>query len=240
MGQYAWVFDVTLLLIMLGITYAVGSEGLYGAAIMFINVMFAGLMAFCLFEPCAQLIANNIEFMAAMADFVCLIVLFVVFFEIFREFTSWIGPWYVRFHGAVDQVGRFVFGAATAWYLVGMFVCMVETAPVHKKFLGYQWQNHAFWKLGIDRFWLGFVQATTEKYFEWEPPRTFDPRSDFIVRYHNSRPFGEPDQSITGGAKPAVAPQEGGAQPSGTGQPAGGQSGGRPPYDPTGATQLPP
>ena len=239
MGQYAWVFDVSLLLIMLGITYAVGSEGVYGAAIMFINVMFAGLMAFSLFEPCARWVAANLGFMATMADFVCLILLFGVFFTILRLLTDMLGVWYVRFHGAVDQIGRYLFGAATAWYLVGMFVCMVETAPVHKKFLGYQWETHAFWTLGIDRFWLGFMRDTTDRILERQPKRPFDANCDFILRYHNFRPYGEPDQTMPGIAKPAAAAPAGGAQPAGGGQPAGAQpggaqGGGRPPVNPPG------
>jgi hypothetical protein len=245
MGQYAWVFDVTLLVIMLGITYAVGSEGVYGAALMFINVVFAGLMAFSIFEPCARWVAANLGFMAKMADFVVLLLLFAVFFTIMRLLTDMLGVWYVRFHGAVDQIGRYVFGAATAWYLVGMFVCMVQTAPIHKKFLGYQWATHSFWTMGIDRFWLGFVQDTTYRIFEWEPPRAkqppgryvFDRDSDFILRYHNFRPFGQPDQTMPGVAKPAAA--AGGAeQPAGGAQPAGaaaaGNQGGRPPVAPPG------
>jgi hypothetical protein len=233
MGQYAWVFDVTLLLVIMGITYAVGSEGLYGAALMFINVMFAGLITFCIFEPLARLLAKNIPFMATMADFVCLIILFAVIFTLLRLATDMLGVWYVRFHGAVDQIGRYLFGLATAWYLVGMFVCMVQTAPVHKKFLGYQWATHSFWTMGIDRFWLGFTRDTTARIFDWQPPRTFDRNADFILRYHNFRSFGEPDQTMPGIAKPAGAAPAGGAQPGGA-QPAGAADAGRPVTNPAG------
>jgi hypothetical protein len=120
-----------------------------------------------------------------------------------------------------------------------MFVCMVQTAPVHKKFLGYQWETHSFWTLGVDRYWLGFVQDTTYRIFEWHPPRAkqppgptvFDRNSDFILRYHNFRPFGEPDQTMPGIAKPAGAAPAGGAQP---GAAAGDPGGGRPVTNPAG------
>lgn len=200
MGDYGWVFDVTVLAVIGGITYAVGSEGLFGAAIMFVNVMLAGLVAFEVYEPFARFVANTMTFMDTMADFVCLIVSFCLAFTVLRLATDSLGPWYVRFHGAVDQVGRYLFGLATGWYLAGMFVCMVQTAPVHKQFLWYRWENHAFWNVGIDRFWLGFVHATTEKYFDWDPPRPFDPKCDFIMRYHKWRPYGEPDPSMPGSA----------------------------------------
>lgn len=197
MGAYAWVFDVACLVVILGVTYAVSAEGLYGAAITFVNVMLAGIIAFSYYEPVAGMI-GSIGFMETLADFVSIIVLFGVAFSAIRFVTDYLGPWYVRFHGAMDQIGRYVFGLATAWYLTGMLVCAVQTAPVHKMFLGYQWQTHSMWGMGVDRFWLGFVQATTERYFDWDPPRPFDPRSNFIMRYHKWRPYGNPDPTMPG------------------------------------------
>jgi Colicin V production protein len=237
MGEYAWVFDIACLSVIGLITWAVGSEGLFGAAIMFVNVMFAGLLAFSYYEPVARMI-GSIGFMETFADFVSLVVLFGVFFTVIRLITDYLGPWYVRFHGAVDQVGRWVFGLATGWYVAGMVVCMVQTAPVHKMFLGYQWQTHSLWTMGIDRYWLGFVQATTEKYFDWDPPRTFDAKSDFMMRYHRWRPFGDPDPTMPGSGT-STATGTPGAEGGQTGGPGGASGGGRPPVDPTGATQQP-
>jgi hypothetical protein len=74
--------------------------------------------------------------------------------------------------------------------------------------LGYRWRTHALWTVGIDRHWLGFVQASTQRFFEWDPPRPFDPKSDFIIRYHQFRPFGEADPDLPGGA--AAQPSPGG------------------------------
>lgn len=238
MGGYAWVFDVTLILFIAIFTYAVGSEGLFGSAVMFVNVLLSGLITFSLYEPCARLIGDSIPFMATMADFVCLIVLYGISFTLIRLCTDMLAPRYVRFHGLVDQTGRYLFGFATGWYLTSMMVCMVETAPIHKKFLGYQWQNHCLWSAGLDRYWLGFAQASTEKFFEWDPPRPFDARSDFIMRYHSWRPFGEPDMTMPGFRQPAASGTESPGAP-GAGQGTPGAGGGRPPLDPTGATQQP-
>jgi hypothetical protein len=92
--------------------------------------------------------------------------------------------------------------------------------------------------MGIDRYWLGFVHDTTYRIFEWYPPSpnqppgryVFDQYSDFIRRYHDFRPFGEPDESMPGVAKPAGAAQPGGgAQPGGAAD-----SGGRPVTNPAG------
>ena len=40
-------------------TYALTSEGLWGAALMFFNVLFAGLIAFNFYEPLAELLVAN-------------------------------------------------------------------------------------------------------------------------------------------------------------------------------------
>jgi hypothetical protein len=241
MGNFAWVFDVFCLLAILGIGYAVGSEGIFGAAVMFMNVMFAGLITFSIYEPAARVVGGIMGPIDTMADFSCIIVIFALVFTVIRLVTDYLAPWYVRFHGAVDQIGRYLFGLATGFYMVGMIVCAVETAPVHKMFMGYQWQTHSLWGVGVDRFWLAFVHTTTEKYMEWDPPRSFDPNCDFIMRYHRWRPFGEPDITLPGVGAPAQTAGQGagngGVQPQG-GQ-GGGGGGGRPPVDPTGGTQLP-
>ena len=194
----AWIIDIILLGAVLAITWVVSSEGLWGAALMFVNVMFGGLIAFNFYEPLADLVDENLDFMVSFSDFVCLIVLFSVAFTLLRLATDFLGPTMVRFSGWLYQIGRLVFGAATAWYLVGMFLCIIQTAPIHKQFLGYQWQNHAFWSVGIDRFWLGYVQDSTARIFERSEPRIFDEQSDFIKRYHDHRKFGHPDPTFGG------------------------------------------
>ena len=59
-------------------TYALMSEGLWGAALMFFNVLFAGLIAFNFYEPLAQLIADNVPLLSGFADTVCMMLLFIV------------------------------------------------------------------------------------------------------------------------------------------------------------------
>ena len=222
MGQYAWVIDVLLVLGMLAITWVVSSEGLWGAALMFVNVMFAGLIAFDLFEPCAAFIDTNLDFMKAFSDFVSLVVLFGIAFTVLRIATDNFGPTMVRFPTWLYHIGRYGFGGATAWYLMGMILCILQTAPIHKQFLGYKWDTHAVWTAGVDRFWLGFVQSTTEQVFERKRrPAGFDSSGKFIKEYHDHREFGEPDPDLAPKKAGGAAPQ-GGQQPAGGGAPAGG------------------
>jgi hypothetical protein len=102
----------------------------------------------------------------------------------------------MKFTGWLDQLGAGFFGLLTAWYFVGMLLCIAQTAPVHKQF-GYRWQNHAVWGLGIDRYWLGFVRESTKpQLFGWGSGEPFDKNADYIKRYHDHRSFGNPDPNL--------------------------------------------
>ena len=59
--------------LILGLTYALTSEGLWGAALMFFNVLFAGMIAFNFYEPLAKLLARHVPASArGFADTLCL------------------------------------------------------------------------------------------------------------------------------------------------------------------------
>ena len=191
-----WTIDVALIALLGLITWCVYAEGLWGASLMFVNVMLAGLIAFDFYEPLADAMDRSIGLLANYSDFLALVILFALVFSLIRFVTDSIAPTLVRFPGWTEQAGRTVFAFATAWFTVGMLLCMAQTASIHKQFLGYQWQRHSLG--GIDRFWLGYVQRTTERILDKDPPQLFDENSDFIIRYHNHRPFGQPDPQLKG------------------------------------------
>jgi hypothetical protein len=238
-GQFDWVIDILMILIIAALTWWIAAQGLFGAAVKFINSMLAGLITFSLYEPLAGWMDVTFGGMWGFADFIAIIVIFLLAFLPLDLFMDYLSPAYVRYHGLVDQIGRFAFAGATAWYFVGMMLCLCQTAPIHKKFLGYQWKSHAVFGFGIDRFWLGFVHHTTDKILEWDNRKVpFDANADFILRYHDHRSFGEPDTTLPGQGGPAGAAPAGG-QPAGgqpAGQPAGAQGGG----DGGGRPVLPP
>ena len=53
------VIDLVFGFLILLMTYALSSEGLWGAALMFFNVLFGGLIAFNFYEPLARLIDST-------------------------------------------------------------------------------------------------------------------------------------------------------------------------------------
>src|SRR4051794_31062539 len=96
-----WAVDLILTVVILGVTYALSSEGLWGAALMFFNIVFAGLIAFNFYEPLAALLASNVEFISGFADTLCLMGLFIVALVMLRMTTETLAPAMVRFLGPV-------------------------------------------------------------------------------------------------------------------------------------------
>src|SRR5437879_3785605 len=91
------VLDLIVLALIAGMTYALMSEGLWGAALMFFNALFAALIAFNFYEPLAKLLAENVSFLKGFADALCLLVLFTVSLFLFRLATETLAPAMVRF-----------------------------------------------------------------------------------------------------------------------------------------------
>lgn len=191
-----YVLDAALIALVACGVWLLWGEGIWGAALNLINILLAGLIAFSYYEMLARLLDGLGAFIASFADCFSVIVLFSAAYALLRFLTEFLGPRLLTFPGWLDQIGRLVFGLAASWYLVGMLLCALEMAPVHKQFLGYRWKDHALFGAGIDRFWLGFVRSSTQHAFDFDPPRPFDPSADFIRRYHNHRPYGRPDPTM--------------------------------------------
>ena len=127
------LIDLIIVGLILGMTYALLSEGLWGSALMFFNVLFAGIIAFNFYEPLAELLAANVSFISGFADTLCLMALFIVALVMLRLTTESIAPSMVRFPSPVYNIGRFFFGLAGASVTMAILLVAFETAPVHKK-----------------------------------------------------------------------------------------------------------
>ena len=79
-----------------GCSYALTSEGLWGAALMFFNVLFSGMIAFNFYEPLAKLI-DSTGIPWGFSDTLCLLGLFCVSVGLLRMTTETIAPAMVRF-----------------------------------------------------------------------------------------------------------------------------------------------
>ena len=90
------IFDVVVAFLILLMTYAISSEGLWGAALMFFNVLFGGLIAFNFYEPLAKLI-DSTGIPWGFSDTLSLLGLFCVSVMLLRMATETLAPAMVRF-----------------------------------------------------------------------------------------------------------------------------------------------
>ena len=96
-----------LFLVFAGVAAAIWVQGFWSAAVTFVNLLLAMLIASNLFEPVATMVEN---FGAAswtyLLDFILLWVLFFVAFGILRGITDLLSGTQVKFDLPVEMVGR--------------------------------------------------------------------------------------------------------------------------------------
>jgi hypothetical protein len=210
------VVDACLFLLTLGIVYALTSEGLWGAALMFFNVLFASLISFNFYEPLAKLIVDNAgnETVSSFADSVSMMLLFAISLLLLRLATETIAPSMVRFPTALYHPGRFVFAIGGALIMMAMLLLGYQASPVQKKMLGvWDYKHEPFFKERIDKDFLAFFQYTTGYTFPRNGignpdrefpnrPHLFDPEAKWILIHQIARPYGT-EQILEEDAAPA-------------------------------------
>lgn len=219
----AAIIDTVTGLLILGMTYALMSEGLWGAALMFFNVLFASMVTLNCYEPLAQVIGTNVSFMSGYADALCILLIFTVTLLILRLITENLAPSMVRFPKIVYQLGRVIFAFGGAVLTMGVLMLSLDASPVDKRILGAMDHKYQpFFKMRLDKEVLAIFQYSTgqifsragsrDPYGEYGNVRVFDPRGVWLLNAQEARPYGT--QSILGGDD-AAAPAADGAAPGG-------------------------
>ena len=217
------LFSLLIVALILGLAYALTSEGLWGSALMFFNVLFAGMIAFNFYEPLAAML-DRTGFSYGFADTLCLLVLFGVSIVVLRLTTESLAPAMVRFPMPIYHAGRFVFGIAGAAVTLTIILMGFYCAPVHKKlFKAFAYDSKPPFGLGLDHQWLGFFQHETgavfidhgrgspdpfHRYGQGRRLNLFDPRGEWLMNHQNARPHGTE----------TVPPEEGAAEGAAGGQ----------------------
>jgi len=209
------VINILFGLIVLIIAWCLIREGLWGAVLLFFEVIVAGLLAMNFFEPLAALMQDNLAFMAGYEDGVALLVVFGLTVFIFREADGMFWPNMVRFPGIVHRAGAVVFGVLTGLAVSGFLLCAFQTLPVPSDFMGYDSERKMVAGVGLDRYWLAFSQRMSQKALGRSEDRAFDPEAAFIDMYKIRRSTGVKSTTASteeGGEGQPAAP---GAAPSG-------------------------
>ncbi len=202
------MIDLFLLAVVAVVTWCVASEGAWGAALTFLSVFFAGLLAMNYFEPLAILLQSTLSLGPAWSnrwDFTAMMLLFIGFIFAFRIGTEQIMPNFIQVHPLAHDGVRWIAGAATGYLTMAILLTSLHTAPLPRNFFGFTPERNNFLGMSApDRQWLGFVQYATEKSFHKEHGQIFDGSTavfadkqevilpTFIIRYATRRSLGAP------------------------------------------------
>src|ERR1700733_3057412 len=156
------IVDLVTVVLILGMTWALTSEGLWGAALMFFNALFAAMITLNCYEPLAQLIGTNVEFLSGYADALCILLIFTVSLLILRLTTENLAPAMVRFPMPLYHLGRFIFAIGGSAVTMGVILIALDASPVQKKILGsMDYKSEPFFKVRFDKEILAFFQHQT-------------------------------------------------------------------------------
>jgi len=184
------------------------NEGLWGACIMFCNVLMAAVLATNLFEPVADRLESMMSGYTYFCDFLALWICFAVCLTILRLATDLLSRHRMRFKRPVDITGGVVFAIGVGWLMLQFTLFTFHTAPLGRNFLGFQErpETRMFFGLAPDRNWLAFMHSlTTSSSFsraanQGDPnAHVFDPQGDFILRYGQRRKDFESQKSLSAG-----------------------------------------
>jgi len=216
------------LIAVIGVTaWCVASEGAWGAALTFLSVLFAGIIAMNYFEPLAEIMSGSLGLGPSWRnrwDFLALILLFIGFIFVFRLGSEQILPVSVEVHPLAYDGVRWFSAVLTGYLTAAILLTALHTAPVPMSYVGFEPERDNLLGMAApDRQWLGFVQYMTEKPLSRPGNHIFDGAvvrlsngdlkviPTFAIRYSSRRgqAAGASAQPAAPPA-PAVSPQSGG------------------------------
>lgn len=182
-------------IIIVGCAWGLYVEGMFGAFVMFCNVLIAGLITFNFFEPLADSLDSAFKGTLAQpyADAFAMILIFPVVLGILRVVCSQIAPKEVDIHPMVNKIGGGLIGALTGYILAGIIFCLFQTLPWHRNFMYYEWKyepGEAFRSLfPPDRVWLAMMHRASTHGFAAGDNSAFDNTGTYSLRYARYRRY---------------------------------------------------
>ena len=179
------------LVIMGVVAVAFWREGLLHAVATCVNVLLAGLVAFNFWEPLAGLLEPLLH---GYEDAVCLVALFGVTLGTLRIVANMLVKGHVRYHPLLRRGGCVCCGLLTGYLVAGFLVCVLQTLPWHRNFMGFNpdadAQNARTFRqlLPPDRVWLALLHRAGAYPFA-TGQGTFDRNGTFELRYARYRRY---------------------------------------------------
>lgn len=230
------MIDLLTIVVFAAVTWCVASEGAWGAALVFLSVLFSGLLAMNFFEPLAVFLQSNVSsspFWRNQWDSIALLGLFALFVWLLRAATEYLSPTFIHVQKTLYEVSRWAFGAVTAYVTVAFLLTALHTADLPREFSGFAPEPDRRTAIGghaLDFQWLGFTQYVSSRSFRkgslgyiFDGPRAPLPGQDDLKHLHGkiypSFPIRYGFRRESGGHVTAAAPPAGATptqQPTGT------------------------
>lgn len=169
------------------------NEGMWSNAITMVNIVFAGILTWNLFEIVAGWLDKQIPSYTYACDFLAFWLLFALMFNVLRASTDQISKIKVRFKKPIEQGGRVVFAVLSAWVLVCIMCASFHVAPLSlspfKGSFAAEPKAKCFFGLAPDRMWLAFMHTRSKKAMKSVvgQPKVFDAGGDFTLKYASRR-----------------------------------------------------
>ncbi|QGJ71230.1 Hypothetical protein PBC10988_29340 [Planctomycetales bacterium 10988] len=206
------IFSGILIGLFLLCTALLALEGLWTAAIMFINTVIASMIAVMFFEPLAALLQSYAEWGTFFWDVITLLGLFAISAFALRELTDRLAPKMVRLPELIDRVGGAIFGAMVGAFMVCFIASALQTAPLAPKFMFEGFKPNEPYLFGMaqpDSYWLSFMKMESNGAFApltaAEGYEGFDSEG-FVKDYEEKRTMYQAEESIAAGMSGVTTP----------------------------------
>ncbi len=167
------MIDLVFLAILVWVAIRVAAEEAWGAAVVCLSVLFAGLFAMNLFEPLAELLEQKIssdETWRFRWDVIALVGLFAGGVFVLRIVTERLAPANIPIPRPAEIGIRWLAGGVAGYLTVAILLTAVHVAPLPRlvtgqeviEVPGFEAERPQFFGLGPARQWLSFNQWVSQ------------------------------------------------------------------------------
>ena len=158
--------DILLLIILGLVTWSVASEGIWGASLTSLIVIFSGLLAMNFFEPVAGMLEGfgSSLWWRSHCDILALLGLFAGLVFGLRTLTERISPRFITSERLAYELGRWGGGLLAGYVTMAFLLPALHTGPFPRNFWGFTPERRNLLNIvAPDRQWLGFTQWVSEE-----------------------------------------------------------------------------
>lgn len=198
------------ILIMGIVAYAYWREGPLTAFATCVNVLIAGVLAFNFWEPIADALSSSFSgsFLEGAEDGLAMMLIFLPVLMLLRWVTNILANTHMEYPPILYRGGAVVFGVIAGYLLSGFLLCVIQTLPLQRDFLGFEVYEPGKTPplrkvLPADVVWLAMMHRLTGAALsrgedaETLKPIRFDPSATFELKYSRYRRFDDSGKPMT-------------------------------------------